>query len=130
MKVDAILECCLYAEPLEETARFYQEVLGMDCFSRVPGRHAFFRCGRQVLLLFDPRATARSTEVPPHGATGPGHVAFRVPGDRLEAWRHHLACHGVALEREVEWPRGGISLYFRDPAGNSVELAPAEIWGL
>jgi hypothetical protein len=30
--------------------------------------------------------------------------------------------HGVSIEKEVEWPRGGKSLYYRDPAGNSVEL--------
>jgi aminoglycoside/choline kinase family phosphotransferase len=41
-----------------------------------------------------------------------------------------LADNGVAVEAEIAWPRGGSSLYVRDPAGNSVELAPARIWGL
>ena len=35
---------------------------------------------------------------------------------------------GVAIEAEVEWPSGGRSLYFRDPAGNVVELAPPTLW--
>ena len=30
----------------------------------------------------------------------------------------------------IHWPRGGASLYLRDPAGNSVELAPGKIWNL
>jgi hypothetical protein len=29
----------------------------------------------------------------------------------------------------VRWPRGGRSLYVRDPGGNSIELASPRIWG-
>jgi hypothetical protein len=36
----------------------------------------------------------------------------------------------VAIEHEATWPRGGRSFYFRDPAGNSLELATPRIWGL
>jgi catechol 2,3-dioxygenase-like lactoylglutathione lyase family enzyme len=68
--------------------------------------------------------------VPPHGARGAGHVAFRVPAAALEAWRARLTAAGVAIEAEIAWPRGGRSLYVRDPAGNSVELGTAAIWGL
>jgi catechol 2,3-dioxygenase-like lactoylglutathione lyase family enzyme len=38
--------------------------------------------------------------------------------------------HGVPIELETDWPRGGKSLYFRDPAGNSVELITRGLWGL
>ncbi len=38
--------------------------------------------------------------------------------------------HGVEIEKEVEWPKGGTSLYFRDPAGSSVELVTRGLWGL
>jgi hypothetical protein len=34
----------------------------------------------------------------------------------------------VAIESEVSWPGGGRSLYVRDPAGNSLEFASADIW--
>jgi hypothetical protein len=37
--------------------------------------------------------------------------------------------HGVEVEREIGWPDGSRSLYVRDPAGNSVELAPPSLWG-
>jgi catechol 2,3-dioxygenase-like lactoylglutathione lyase family enzyme len=37
---------------------------------------------------------------------------------------------GISIEAEIRWPRGGASVYVRDPAGNSVELAPARIWGI
>ena len=36
----------------------------------------------------------------------------------------------VEIEAEFEWPQGGRSIYFRDPAGNSVEFAEPRIWGL
>jgi len=32
------------------------------------------------------------------------------------------------VEKEINWEDGGTSIYFRDPAGNSVELAPATLW--
>lgn len=130
MRVGAVLECCLYAADLGPAARFYEEVLGLERFAEVEDRHAFFRCGGSVFLLFNPARTAEGGEVPPHGSSGPGHVAFRVAAGELSAWRARLAAAGVEIEREVDWPRGGRSLYVRDPAGNSVELAPASIWAL
>jgi catechol 2,3-dioxygenase-like lactoylglutathione lyase family enzyme len=36
---------------------------------------------------------------------------------------------GVVIEQVVEWDQGSRSIYFRDPAGNSVELAPPTLWG-
>jgi len=57
-------------------------------------------------------------------------VALGVPAGSLSAWRERLAWHGVAIEKEVDWPRGGRSLYFRDPAGNSVEILTPGVWGL
>lgn len=131
MRVAELLECCLYAEPLEETARFYAEVLGLEEISRVPGRHVFFRCGRRVFLLFNPARTLEPQgEIPTHGARGPGHVAFAATLAELDPWRARLEERGVAVESDVAWPGGGRSLYFRDPAGNSVEIATPRIWGL
>ena len=133
--VRGVLETCLYASDLAAAERFYADVIGLEAFQRVEGRHVFFRCGAGVFLVFDPART--STEpgavggapIPPHGATGPSHVAFAVPEAELDAWRERLARHGVEVESEVRWPRGGRSLYVRDPAGNSVELASDGMWG-
>lgn len=62
-------------------------------------------------------------------AVGPGHVAFRIWASEIEPWRARLAAVGVALETEIVWPQGGHSLYFRDPSGNSLELATPQLWG-
>jgi catechol 2,3-dioxygenase-like lactoylglutathione lyase family enzyme len=131
-----ILETALYAENLEETADFYQQVLGLERFAEVEGRHVFFRTEGQVLLLFRPSATREPPgpdarlPVPPHGASGPGHVCFAATGAEIEGWAGHLTDQGVEIETAFDWPQGGRSVYFRDPAGNSLEFAEPRIWGL
>lgn len=131
MQATRILETCLYVDDLRAAGDFYSRVLGLEVFSRVEGRHVFFRCGSTVFLLFNPDATQHpSGDVPTHGAHGPGHVAFAIKSEEVAAWREQLQQHGVAIEAEVTWPSSGQSLYFRDPAGNSVELATPSIWRL
>jgi len=132
-----ILETALYAENLEQTADFYERVLGLERFAEVEGRHVFFRAEGQVLLLFRPSATREPPgpearlPVPPHGASGPGHVCFAAETRaEIEGWVAHLANHRVEIESAFDWPQGGRSIYFRDPAGNSLEFAEPRIWGL
>lgn len=128
-----VLETCLYAGDLDAAERFYVDVLCLPVHSRHEGRSVFFRCGDRMFLVFNPARTRVSdptVSVPPHGADGPGHAAFAVPDARIAAWRTRLQEHGVAIEREVSWPRGGRSLYFRDPAGNSVEIVSPGLWGI
>jgi hypothetical protein len=31
---------------------------------------------------------------------------------------------------DFRWPQGSRSLYFRDPAGNDLELASSNLWGI
>lgn len=131
----SILETSLYADDLEAAEAFYTQVLGLEVYARESGRHVFFRCGSGMFLIFNPAATQNPISsaggvVPGHGATGPGHLCFRIAEGETDHWRKKLQAAGVNIESEVHWPRGGISLYFRDPAGNSVELAPARIWGI
>jgi catechol 2,3-dioxygenase-like lactoylglutathione lyase family enzyme len=129
----AILETVLYAVDLDAAERFYGDVIGLEQVAKVKGRHVFFRCGEQVLLIFNPVATLKAPPphalpVPPHGATGPGHVCFAASRAEIGAWKAKLGAAGVAIESEFDWPQGGRSLYFRDPAGNSLEFAEARIW--
>jgi catechol 2,3-dioxygenase-like lactoylglutathione lyase family enzyme len=124
-----VLETCLCVNDLAAAEKFYSEVLGLTVHSRQPGRHVFFRCGRGMLLLFNPEQSSLPGDIPPHGTQGAGHVAFAAAEAELPAWRNHLEGHGVVIERFHAWPGGGHSLYFRDPAGNSLEIATPAIWG-
>jgi catechol 2,3-dioxygenase-like lactoylglutathione lyase family enzyme len=128
--IDRVLETILYVDDLAAAERFYGEVLGLELDSRKDDLFVFFKCGDGMLLLFEPRAASAGRNVPAHGAHGPGHVCFAVAEDDLDDWKARLADAGVAIEREMDWPRGGRSFYFRDPAGNSLELATPKIWGL
>ncbi|MBD3221538.1 glyoxalase/bleomycin resistance/extradiol dioxygenase family protein [bacterium] len=136
MQPQAVLEAVLYTDDLPAAERFYTEVLGLDVHQPANRRQVFLRCGPTMVLLFDPTVTANEASsvggatIPTHGARGPGHLALRVAADSRQRWRDHFSARGVAIESEVEWPAGGWSIYLRDPAGNSIELATAELWGI
>jgi catechol 2,3-dioxygenase-like lactoylglutathione lyase family enzyme len=131
---NGILETTLYVDNLHEAERFYGNALGLEKIFSVPGRQLVYRCLDSVLLIFNPQITAREQIVinggiiPLHGSRGAGHAAFRVHRAELDAWREHLGTIGVAIESEVSWPNGAHSIYFRDPSGNSLELATPDIW--
>jgi catechol 2,3-dioxygenase-like lactoylglutathione lyase family enzyme len=129
MQLRAVLETVLYVDDLEAARRFYGEHLGLLELSHQPGIFAFFRLEGQMLLLFEPSTAAQARGVPAHGASGPGHVCFAVPDAELEAWARRLQASGIDIEHWQDWPKGGRSFYFRDPAGNSLELATPRIWG-
>jgi catechol 2,3-dioxygenase-like lactoylglutathione lyase family enzyme len=135
MKAGGILETVLYAPDLGAARRFYETILGLECFAGEEGRDVFFRCGNQVLLIFNPDKTSIKRElkpgVPPsHGALGPGHVCFRASDVEISDWRRHFEAHGIEIESDFRWEgSGGRSLYIRDPAGNCVEFGEPKIWG-
>ena len=86
-----------------------------------------------MLLLFNPKLSSSQSSdkgPPAHGTKGNGHVCFRSTVEELKDWQKHFEAQGIAIERIVDWPDGGRSLYIRDPAGNSVEFAESRIWHL
>lgn len=132
--IAGILEASLYVESLEDARDFYGGVLGLEEILNEQGRHLFYRCGDTMLLLFNPDATRQQSvsapiPVPPHGAVGQGHLCFTVSSEHLNSARDHLTEHQIAIESEIEWPNGARSLYFRDPAGNSLEFSEPKLWG-
>jgi catechol 2,3-dioxygenase-like lactoylglutathione lyase family enzyme len=129
-EVQHLVEAALYVDDLDHAEVFYRDVLGLEVIAKAPGRHVFFRAGQGVLLIFDPEATLRGGDLPAHGANGPGHVALGISADAVGFWQNRLQEHDVQVEKEMTWPKGGRSLYFRDPAGNSVELVTPGCWGL
>ncbi|APO66076.1 glyoxalase/bleomycin resistance protein/dioxygenase family protein [Rhizobium gallicum] len=133
--LEGMLETALYAKDLDKAEAFYEDVLGLAKITRAANRHVFFRCGPGVLLIFNPDETVKppaadALQVPPHGTKGQGHACFRVSGKNIDAMAVKLKAAGIEIESEVHWPNGGRSIYFRDPAGNSLECAEARIWGI
>lgn len=133
--IEGILETALYAEDLDAAERFYGGVLGLERITRHGTRHVFFRCGPGMLLIFNPKETVvppppHALPVPPHGATGAGHACFRVGAADLDFWMKKLEEAGIAIEADFRWPNGARSIYFRDPAGNSLECAEPGLWDI
>lgn len=121
--ISRIAEAILYVDDLSQATAFYQDVLQLPLTASFNDA-SFLQTGRDsTLILFDrQRLRQRESVIPAHGSDGPGHVAFAVPASEMGAWRRRLQEHEVAIEHEHDWPQGTHSIYFRDPAENSVEL--------
>ena len=114
--IQHLVEATLYVDDLDRAEGFFREVLGLELVGKEQGRHVFFRAGQDVLLLFDPDATRKPSDFPAPRASGPGHAALGIPAEAVDYWRSRLQEHGIQIEKDATWPKGGRSLYFRDPA--------------
>jgi catechol 2,3-dioxygenase-like lactoylglutathione lyase family enzyme len=128
-----ILELSLYCDDAADTAAFYRRLLRCDVLVESERLTALDAGGATVLLVFQRGQTADAVDtpggmVPGHDGSGPSHLAFAVDTDQLDAWYGRLADLDIDIESTVAWPRGGRSLYFRDPDGRSVELATPGLW--
>lgn len=134
--LERIVETALYAEDLACSRRFYVDVLGCNVLLDTARLLALSVGGASVLLLFQRGATSAPLPtaggvVPPHGGTGPQHVAFAVRDSQaLESWEQRLRESGVEIESRVKWQRGGESVYVRDPDGHSIELITPGLWAI
>jgi catechol 2,3-dioxygenase-like lactoylglutathione lyase family enzyme len=132
-RITGVLETCIHVQDIARSAHFYESLFGFRRLAFDERFCAFDVAGRDVLILFrlggslEP-VTLPSGVIPPHGGSGKLHFAFSIPVEDLGAWEQRLAEAGVKLESRVRWPRGGESLYFRDPDDHLVELATPGIW--
>lgn len=129
-ELECVMETSLYVSDLERAAAFYGDTLGLRMIGEFDRQRGIaFRVGPSILLLFRADVTRQPGEVPSHGCSGQGHAAFRVAPERIPVWRERLRARGVAIEKEVVFGEDNPpSLYFRDPDGNSLEIAVAAIW--
>jgi catechol 2,3-dioxygenase-like lactoylglutathione lyase family enzyme len=132
-KLSRVLETALYVDDLERAAAFYEQVLDLTALSRDSRFRAYDVGGVSVLLLFKRGATLETVHlpggtIPPHDGHGPIHMAFAVGAADLPAWERRLEEQGVAIEGRTDWPRGGHSVYFRDPDGHLLELVTPGVW--
>lgn len=123
------LETCLYVDDLEAAETFYSGVLGLTLYGKVAGRHLFYRLEGSMLLIFNPALSGQLGDVPPHAGKPGGHACLAITWEDTDAWQARLEERGLTVTRSA-WGSRGESLYFTDPAGNVLELAPPSIWGL
>ena len=132
--IEGVLETSLYARDLGRTAAFYRDLFGFKALVNSPRLVAFEIARRSVLLVFQAGATehdivdAGSANPQGHDGSRGLHLALSIGADDLDVWRKRLAERGVDIVGEYRWPRGGVSLYLRDPDGALVELATPGLW--
>ncbi|MDT3686388.1 MAG: VOC family protein [Pseudorhodoplanes sp.] len=132
-KLDRVLETALYVDDLERAANFYEQVLDLPLLTSDARFRAYDVGGNNVLLLFARGATLETVHlpggtIPPHDGHGPLHVAFAIAAEVLPRWEERLESQNIEIEGRTEWPRGGRSIYFRDPDGHLLELATPGLW--
>jgi catechol 2,3-dioxygenase-like lactoylglutathione lyase family enzyme len=134
-ELKSVLETALYVDNLDRAGHFYETILGLRSLTRDARFRAYDVGGRSVLLLFQRGATLQTVTlpggtIPPHDGHGPLHIAFAVGADDLGSWERRLEEEGVAIEGRTAWPRGGHSLYVRDPDGHLLEFATPGLWAI
>lgn len=156
MELGGVGHLALVCRDMARTVAFYQDTLGMALVKTVElpmgmGQHFFFDCGGGDLLAFFWFPDAPDA-VP--GISGPAgrpdageitsavgsmnHVSFKVPSERIDAYRDRLVAAGVACSEilnhdDSEWGvardvHPGVfvrSVYFCDPDGILLELSAA-----
>ncbi|WP_128294063.1 VOC family protein [Afifella aestuarii] len=132
-KIEGILETAVYVADLAAAHAFYGEALGLERMTGTSRMMTYAVGPSEVLLVFHRGDTLEDTKtaggvIPGHHSEGPAHFAFRIATDSYGQWKRHLQATDIAILSEVSWPRGGRSLYFRDPDGNVVELATRGLW--
>jgi catechol 2,3-dioxygenase-like lactoylglutathione lyase family enzyme len=117
MRATRINHVSVVANDLEESARFYEELFGMERIAtpRFPEPVLWLRLGNQQLHLFQ-----RPVDAPLYH-----HLGLDV--DDFESLYRRAKEHGLLDDTAWGWklrshPTGWVQLYLRDPAGNLVEV--------
>ena len=132
-RLTGIVETGLIVADVDRAVDFYARVFGLRVMFRDFRMAALDVVPGQALLVFLAGSSTEGSDVPGghipgFDAAGRSHFAFSIRAETLDAWREHLAKEDVTIESTVTWPRGAISLYFRDPDGNLGELVTPGLW--
>jgi YD repeat-containing protein len=117
MRTTRINHTSIVANSLDESARFYEELFGMERIptARFPEPVLWLRAGTNQLHLFEADETANLR----------AHVSFEV--DDFDALYAKAKEMGILDVRAFGSPlrvhtAGWVQLYLRDPAGNLIEV--------
>jgi catechol 2,3-dioxygenase-like lactoylglutathione lyase family enzyme len=133
LKTNGIVETALSVSDVRRSADFYQSLFGFKSMLDDDELCALAVPGNAVLLLFkkgtrlEPFETPGGT-IPAHDASGRMHLSFKISAESLDDSKRELTARGIPIESRVDWPRGGSSLYFRDPDEHLVELITPGVW--
>ncbi|MFL6401978.1 MAG: VOC family protein [Nitrososphaeraceae archaeon] len=132
------METCIYSSDLVKMKDFYIDILGLEFVSEEKDRHVFLKAGQSMLLIFNPNKTlsndmanTSSAQLPTHGAFTPPsiiHFALEIEKQNYDNAKYMLNEKSIKIEKEVIWEKGSNSVYFRDPAGNLVEIITPGSW--
>jgi catechol-2,3-dioxygenase len=108
----------LFVRNPETSARWYEDVLGMEVTGRGP-QWVFLSYGRKHHDI----ALIRADEGAEHGGLGLQHYGLEVEGDLEELRRLHgmLITKGVPVVKTTDH-KVGYGVYFTDPDGNRFEF--------
>lgn len=125
MRTNGFTHVSVHAHDLEESARFYEEVFGMEEVPSpgFPFPVRWFRVGDLQLHLF------------PSDDEAPGGHHFGLDVEDFEAVYRRAREKDVQIKEGYfsniyELPDGAVQLYLRDPAGNMVEVNYPDAAGL
>jgi catechol-2,3-dioxygenase len=117
---------------------FYINILGLEFVSEEKDRHVFIKAGQSMLLIFNPNKTLANdavndigTKLPIHGAFAPPsiiHFALEIDKQNYDNAKRMLNERNIKIEKEITWGKCTNSIYFRDPAGNLVEIITPGSW--
>jgi catechol 2,3-dioxygenase-like lactoylglutathione lyase family enzyme len=117
----------LPANDVEESLRFYTDILGFQFRGKVGARGRCVTTSDGVVNIV---LAERPTPLPPEeGLTRDGalcHHAFYVSSDEFDLAVDAIRESGVKVDDEIEWRNSGTfngrSFYFYDPSGNRLEI--------
>lgn len=132
-RLDRVIETAVYVDDLPRAAAFYEGVLDLPVMVSDGRFRAYDIGGESVFLVFQRGATLEEVKlpggtIPPHDGHGPLHLAFGIDMEELAKWEALLSRKGVPIEARTDWPKGGKSIYFRDPDNHLLELVTRGTW--
>lgn len=132
MKISKIAEVSLYCDDVKPMLDFYQELFNFPVMMNSLPRSVFLEVGDNVLAIFNRSMTSMPTQMPPHhGANGVIHMAFEASSDdEYEEMKKLFIQKNIPIEKEIAWEShgGSKSFFFRDPAGNNMEVTQKGLW--